>query len=153
MTPNVLLLTSRYWKVKQATKRGLRALAIHTDSLAAAKLTGRNLWKEAADGLWDMLYVSPEMLSSPPFGELILNPKFLAVLRYFFVDEMHLAEEWGAQFRPIYREVGAMRTRLPSRVTWGAWTATLGKGLPRKRVSELLGFLDGQHIAVDLPTD
>jgi len=101
--------SSLCFQVLAAQKRGLHAVAIHQDSLNEAQNSTppRHLFKEASDGLWDILFFSPEMLG------------------FIFVDECHVVVPWGNSFRDAYKSLEDLRPRVPSNVTWGAFTATL----------------------------
>ncbi|MXZ02389.1 MAG: ATP-dependent DNA helicase RecQ, partial [Chloroflexi bacterium] len=74
---------------------------------------------EALRGEIKILYVSPERLSLDGFQSLLnsLNVSLVAV------DEAHCISEWGHDFRPDYRGLGALR-RSMSDVPFIALTAT-----------------------------
>lgn len=140
------------FQIRQATARGIRTIALHEDAHHAAGVEGRNLYMEIADLLWDLIFITPEGLLAKAFNGLLANPTFLKALGFIFVDEMHLVDEWGGEWRKAYRDVGLLRTRLPSRITWGAWSATL-VGDARERVRASLGFIAGDHEDIHLPCD
>jgi ATP-dependent DNA helicase RecQ len=56
-----------------------------------------------------LLYVAPETLASPRMRDALsgLSLSLLAV------DEAHCISEWGHDFRPEYRALGALRAELP----------------------------------------
>lgn len=67
---------------------------------------------------------NPEMLKVPFVHDLLAGlPCSLAV-----VDEAHVVAQWGASFRPVYQELGAMLTdfRIPVRA---AFSATAGQSI------------------------
>ena len=74
---------------------------------------------EAMRGELKILYVSPERLALDTFRSFLSNLKVSLVA----VDEAHCISEWGHDFRPDYRELGALR-RSMSDVPFIALTAT-----------------------------
>ena len=74
---------------------------------------------EALGGEIKILYVSPERLALEGFQSLLnsLNVSLVAV------DEAHCISEWGHDFRPDYRALGALRRSMPD-VPFIALTAT-----------------------------
>ena len=67
-----------------------------------------------------LIYVSPERLAgdgAAAFFNLVGRPSFIAI------DEAHCISQWGHDFRPEYRQLGALRERLPG-VSLHAFTAT-----------------------------
>ncbi len=74
---------------------------------------------EALRGKIKILYVSPERLALEGFQSLLksLNVSLVAV------DEAHCISEWGHDFRPDYRGLGALRRSMPD-VPFIALTAT-----------------------------
>ena len=81
-----------------------------------------------------LIYVSPERLA----GES--SESFFALLggsvRYIAVDEAHCISQWGHDFRPEYRQLGALRERYPS-VSLHAYTATATARVRRDIVQQL----------------
>ena len=74
---------------------------------------------EAMSGELKILYVSPERLALDTFRTFLSNLKVSLVA----VDEAHCISEWGHDFRPDYRELGALRRSI-SDVPFIALTAT-----------------------------
>ena len=67
-----------------------------------------------------LVYVSPERLAGDggsSFFAIAGRPSFIAI------DEAHCISQWGHDFRPEYRQLGALRERLPG-VSLHAFTAT-----------------------------
>jgi ATP-dependent DNA helicase RecQ len=69
---------------------------------------------------FSLVYVSPERLAgegSDGFLAMLGRPAFIAI------DEAHCISQWGHDFRPEYRQLGAVRQRFPG-VSLHAFTAT-----------------------------
>jgi ATP-dependent DNA helicase RecQ len=70
-----------------------------------------------------LLYLAPETLASPRAFDLLARAR----IDLFAVDEAHCISEWGHDFRPEYRALGEIRSRLTprrARVPCLALTAT-----------------------------
>jgi ATP-dependent DNA helicase RecQ len=99
--------------------QGVAAAAFNSslEGSARAAVLGRLRSRELR-----LLYVAPERLAADG------SPAFLALLRAaglsaVAVDEAHCISEWGHDFRPEYRQLGALRETLPG-VSFHAYTAT-----------------------------
>ena len=85
------------------------------------------------EGRYALLYVSPERLAgegSEAFLQKIPNVSYIAV------DEAHCISQWGHDFRPEYRQLGALRDRFPS-VSLHAFTATATSRVRRDITTQL----------------
>ncbi|MBU4395123.1 MAG: DNA helicase RecQ, partial [Proteobacteria bacterium] len=71
------------------------------------------------EGLYDLLYLSPERLALPGFLERLRR----APLSFVAVDEAHCVSEWGHDFRPDYLALSCLKQELPG-VPITAFTAT-----------------------------
>ena len=72
------------------------------------------------EGRYALLYVSPERLAGEG-GDAFLQR--LGSVSYIAIDEAHCISQWGHDFRPEYRQLGAIRDRFPG-VSLHAFTAT-----------------------------
>jgi len=75
-----------------------------------------------------LLYLSPELLLSPPIWERLIVPEL--VVNGLILDEAHCLVQWGETFRPAYRRLGVVRSSLllykpaGTRIPVAAFTAT-----------------------------
>ena len=70
-----------------------------------------------------MLYITPELASTPGFQKVLSSLHERKLLSFFVVDEAHCVSQWGHDFRPDFLKLGALRTKFES-VPWIALTAT-----------------------------
>jgi superfamily II DNA helicase RecQ len=64
------------------------------------------------------------MALSDRFGKLWMAPKFRARVNALIVDEAHCIDEWGEEFRPMYRQLHRLRSFTGQEVPFVACTAT-----------------------------
>ncbi|MDF0529148.1 DEAD/DEAH box helicase [Tsukamurella sp. 8F] len=97
--------------------------------LRAATLNSANFdeWNAIEDALRageiDVLLVSPERLANPSFGRRVLDA-LTGNLGLLVIDEAHAVSDWGHDFRPDYRRVSDVLTRLHPDTPVLATTAT-----------------------------
>jgi ATP-dependent DNA helicase RecQ len=114
----------------------------------AATINSANLdqWQavqaDVLAGKIDVLLVSPERLNNPEFRELVL-PELTASAGMLVVDEAHCISDWGHDFRPDYRRLRTLLTKLPEGVPVLATTATANDRVVRDVADQLdLGARD-----------
>ncbi|TGZ76272.1 ATP-dependent DNA helicase [Ascodesmis nigricans] len=79
--------------------------------------------QDPAEGC-QLLYVTPEMLAkSAKIVNIITRLHSRNQLARIVVDEAHCVSQWGHDFRPDYKLLGALRDKIPG-VPWIALTAT-----------------------------
>jgi RecQ family ATP-dependent DNA helicase len=133
VSPLIALMKDQYDKLK---KRGVGAAAVNS-ALRQRELREAMRRIRAAEA--DFIFTTPEQLANPAFVEkLKVNP-----IDLFVVDEAHCITQWGHDFRPAYRGLGAALRALGN-PTLLALTATatadviedIGRqlGRPRMRV-------------------
>jgi ATP-dependent DNA helicase RecQ len=100
----------------QLAQMGIPAAAINSFQSSAER---RQVMEKAARGEYRLLYLSPEKLAAEnTFDWLTKVP-----VGFFAVDEAHCISEWGHEFRPDYRQLSRLRTRIPG-VPIAAFTAS-----------------------------
>lgn len=97
-------------------------------------------------GGYTHVFTSPEIALSKQFTNSVLDQtSFTDRLALLAVDEIHLVEEWGNNFRPMYAEIKKIRKRISCYVPLLGVSATLTKNV-RSRVIEKAGFLPNHHL-------
>ncbi|GHU65465.1 ATP-dependent DNA helicase RecQ [Clostridia bacterium] len=118
--------------------------ALKQSGVAAAYLNStltpgqyRKALSNAAAGLYRIIYIAPERLSSPDFRAFTNEhpPERVAV------DEAHCVSHWGRDFRPSYLDIRPFVESLPHRPTLAAFTATATERV-RTDIVDLLGLRD-----------
>lgn len=106
-------------QIAAAERAGVRAVAINS--------TNAHEWADVLARLdrdeVDVLLVSPERLNNPSFREQQL-PALVRRIGMLVVDEAHCISDWGHDFRPDYRRLRELITRMPPGVPVLATTAT-----------------------------
>ena len=102
-----------------ASKIGIRAFTINSSN---AEEWAR---AEAAmlDDTCDILLISPERLANRRFLESVLHHNVKRI-GLFVIDEVHCISDWGHDFRPDYRRIIDLMSRLPAHVPVLGTTAT-----------------------------
>src|SRR5207302_6048187 len=85
------------------------------------------------DGRYSLLYVSPERLAGEGSESFL---RMVGRVSYIAIDEAHCISQWGHDFRPEYRQIGALRSRFPG-VGLHAFTATATARVRRDIASQL----------------
>lgn len=119
VSPLVSLMDDQVEKLAPA---GIPAAALHSGQSRPRRCAAES----ALDaGELRLLYVSPERLWSPGFASRLDAMELERVV----VDEAHCISEWGHDFRPAYRRIGAF-VRRKGRPPLASFTAT---ATPRTR--------------------
>ncbi|MCO5248269.1 MAG: RecQ family ATP-dependent DNA helicase [Chitinophagales bacterium] len=93
-------------QVQQLEKRGINAAAIYT-GLSHQEID--DMLQNCANGHTQLLYISPERLSSYNF---LIALKTLPI-SMLAIDEAHCISQWGFDFRPSYRNIALIREFFP----------------------------------------
>ncbi|THU94637.1 hypothetical protein K435DRAFT_899542, partial [Dendrothele bispora CBS 962.96] len=119
---------------------GIAAFA-YTRENVAEKIRNRvDIDKEIADCRYRIVCVDPEHLRKLSWIKISDSPTFRSNLIFGCAEEAHVIDEWGMNFRPLFRHIGAFfHSRLPSTKSVFAITATIIPGAPQ---DSLLPFLN-----------
>ncbi|HLL23564.1 MAG TPA: DEAD/DEAH box helicase, partial [Kofleriaceae bacterium] len=105
-------------QVDALTARGVPAVALTS---SAGQEEQRDILDGIRAGMYTVVYVAPERFRSPRFLDALRAIE--GKLALIAVDEAHCISEWGHDFRPDYRRLGAVIQALaPPRIA--AFTAT-----------------------------
>ena len=103
-------------QVAQLEQMGIPAARLNSTLPPAEQ---RQVLRQAAQGELRLLYLSPERLARPDTWDWLGR----LPISFFAIDEAHCISEWGHEFRPEYRQLSALRQRLPG-VPIAAFTAS-----------------------------
>ncbi|KAJ6545717.1 P-loop containing nucleoside triphosphate hydrolase protein [Mycena capillaripes] len=139
VTPTKGLAANIVYELK---KLRIPAFAYCQDTVTEAHKAGRNLVRDIAEcKTWNVICIDPEHLREKAWREITVSEVFRANIVYGCVDEAHLINEWGAEFRTQFKHVGSFfRGRLPSSASVMALSATLEPGAPSNNVCASLGM-------------
>lgn len=91
------------------------------------------VYRNLQAGKYKIVYVAPERLDYPGFGNLAAR----LPISFVAVDEAHCISQWGQDFRPSYLRIVNFIGGLPRRPVLGAFTATATKQV-REDVERIL---------------
>ncbi|MEX0684689.1 MAG: ATP-dependent DNA helicase RecQ [Balneolales bacterium] len=114
ISPLVALMQDQVSQLKSA---GISATFINS-TLTRDEIEQRIV--NARNGMYKILYCSPERLKTPIWQKDLMNMP----IRMVAIDEAHCISEWGHDFRPTYREIKANFEPIADRIKWMALTAT-----------------------------
>ncbi len=101
VSPLVALMEDQVQKLKAL---GFRAERIHS---GRERAESRAVCEAYLAGALDYLFIAPERLAVPGFPEMLAKRRLALIA----IDEAHCISQWGHDFRPEYRMLGA---RLPT---------------------------------------
>jgi superfamily II DNA helicase RecQ len=121
---------------------GLSVKAINAVTKMEMEREGKHTicqWKHV-ESQTTVLLISPEMLATPGFQQLLQTNKFKNRIYALIIDEIHLLISWGARFRPLFQQIGFLRARFPSDTVLLGLTATLRRDKYKDSVFKFLGL-------------
>jgi len=93
--------------------------------LLNAKTISTKILEDIQHEKYTHILISPELAIGDKFRKTATNPMFKERLGLVVVDEAHLVENWGREFRTAYARVGQLRSLFGVHVPWFACSATL----------------------------
>lgn len=127
------------------SSNGLTTVVINPDVTELSQRTDRDgkkkLWQKAVTV--NIIILAAEQLKTKEYEMVLEDPSFTSRVIAFGVDEVHLLNSWGAEFRPALRQIGTMRVRMPGSPILMGLTATLRCGSPSSAVCSLLHLREG----------
>lgn len=85
-----------------------------------------------------VVLLGPEQLKSPGFRSLLGKKGFSPRLVGLGVDEIHLLNSWGLEFRPVFCQIGDARLHVSEGTVVIGTTATLRPGSPTDNIVDFL---------------
>lgn len=93
------------------------------------------------DTNYTYVFISPEIALLKKFKKHVLDrPEFTDWLYLLAIDEIHLVDEWGKQFQPLYSEIQKVKKQIPCHIPLLGILATLTKKA-QSLVIQKIGFL------------
>lgn len=121
-------------QVEAAERLGLRAATVNSTNNA----DWLSIRKQLLAGEVDLLLISPERLANDDFVLNTLQP-IAGSVALLVVDEAHCISDWGHDFRPDYRRIGQILSRLQGKVAVLATTATANTRVQQDVAAQLGG--------------
>ncbi|KAI0055770.1 P-loop containing nucleoside triphosphate hydrolase protein [Artomyces pyxidatus] len=138
--PLVELQNSQVSEMKEV---GVRAVAVNAESL---QMHGRKLFDQIRRCEWSVVLLSPERLTSKELDVILRDQEFRRNVIGLGLDELHVYESWGDDFRPKFHQVSLARKRLPDDIPLIGATGTLPPGREYDEICRLLGLRIGTFV-------
>lgn len=130
-------------KIASLREKGVKGIVINAETLKEALSKGRNLWHEAQEGKYQVVSTSPKKASTSEFNTMINHNVFRSRWGLLVVDEVHLVDEWGEDFREQFKDLWSLRSRGPEHLTVVGMSASVEPGAQTNRILKHLGFREG----------
>jgi ATP-dependent DNA helicase RecQ len=116
-------------QLAQLTQMGIAAGTLNS-AIDAGEQT--RMMREAAEGKYRLLYLSPERLARADTVEWLRR----VPISIFAIDEAHCISEWGHEFRPEYRQLSSLRANFPG-CAIAAFTASATRQVRHDIIAQL----------------
>ena len=108
-------------QVSTFTKKGLSSVFVN----AASVQDDPDLNRKLNEGMYQLVYIGPEMLIGQPiYRDMLMNPIYQKHLVAFVVDEAHCIKSRGTKFRGAFMRLGEIRSLMHPSLNVMALTAT-----------------------------
>ncbi|WP_433500390.1 DEAD/DEAH box helicase [Sphaerimonospora sp. CA-214678] len=131
-------------QIAAAERAGIHAATINS----ANPEEWEKIYGQVAEGVVDVLLVSPERLNNPDFRDQVL-PELAEAAGLLVIDEAHCISDWGHDFRPDYRRLRTLLADLPPGIPVLATTATANARVTRDVAEQLAAGPDADGLPGD----
>ncbi|XP_062577985.1 ATP-dependent DNA helicase Q1-like [Saccostrea cucullata] len=110
-------------QVSFLSSKGVKALCLNFEGTGCrsaddeeetvSKLVTKDM-QRITDGDVEILYSHPEAIFSKKFGRILRSKVFQEGVCCVTIDEVHMIEEWGEEFRPKFKKLGDLTCLFPS---------------------------------------
>ncbi|XP_038889797.1 ATP-dependent DNA helicase Q-like 3 isoform X2 [Benincasa hispida] len=108
--PLIALMENQVMALKE---KGISAEYLSsTQSIQAKNIIHEDL--DSSKPTLRLLYVTPELIATPGFMAKLMKIYSRGLLNLIAIDEAHCISTWGHDFRPSYRKLSSLRSRLPN---------------------------------------
>jgi superfamily II DNA helicase RecQ len=92
-------------------------------------------------------------LKHPEFNKILWSARFAQRISHLVVDEAHCIRCWGAKFRPLFAELGRLRTWIGLSTPVVLSSATMGQPEVRESICRTMGVHIDRSYQVNLGND
>jgi superfamily II DNA/RNA helicase len=92
-------------------------------------------------------------LKHPEFSKILRSARFAQRISHLVVDEAHCIRCWGAKFRPLFAELGRLRTWIGLSTPVVLSSATMGQPEVRESICRIMGVHIDRSYQVNLGND
>jgi ATP-dependent DNA helicase RecQ len=126
-------------QLAQLTQMGIAAGTLNSSAESGQQ---SRVVREAAEGKYRLLYLSPERLARADTVDWLRK----VPISIFAIDEAHCISEWGHEFRPEYRQLSSLRANFPG-CTIAAFTASATRQVRHDIIAQLKLRTPDKYIA------
>ncbi|THU99819.1 hypothetical protein K435DRAFT_855312 [Dendrothele bispora CBS 962.96] len=120
----------------------ISAYAYTRENIARTRRNGLDINCSISECQYQIICVDPEHLREPEWGVFADSEPFRSNCIFACAEEGHIINEWGQDFRPLFRHIGSFfrGKLLVSQMSIFTMTATMQPGAPYESVCSSLGF-------------